>query len=234
MRRRSGAVRPTADSRRSSGLTDHGRARCPGGGVPAACQTGPVGANTRPRCVYESLPDTEGRSQTVGPRRGSANITRIIEAGVAESARASSRPSPHARPRIRPDQRAPLRWRGHQLHFHPRVRQGPGRSSARFAWIRLYGAWFHLGVVQYLSGEFADRGRVVLRKQPIAPDANEHRGFDGLALDVPEPRRPQDGSEGVLDRRSPTFAPDYGYTRRLQVYARRDYARQAPDSGRHR
>ena len=40
----------------------------------------------------------------------------------------------------------------------------------------IYGIWYHLGVVQYLRGDFAEAAGSFAKAQPIAPDAGELAG----------------------------------------------------------
>jgi hypothetical protein len=74
-------------------------------------------------------------------------------------------------------------------------------------------------VVQHLSGEFADAAASFAKAQPMAPDPSELAGStDWLWMSLSRAGRAAE-AKAVLDRRSPTLPPDYGYTRRLQLYA---------------
>jgi photosystem II stability/assembly factor-like uncharacterized protein/tetratricopeptide (TPR) repeat protein len=208
-------------------LIRHGRKPvAPVAAVPAACATDaqPVQYTSPAGVAYRSLPDTEAvvkarAAVALEPR----NITRIIELGVAESGARQFREAIATFTRgleIEPDNALLLRWRGHRFIS---IREF---VSARADLVRaarldpsLYGAWFHLGVVQYLSGEFADAAASFAKAQPIAPDPNELAGStDWLWMSLSRAGRKGE-AKAVLARRSPTLPPDYGYTRRLQLYA---------------
>jgi tetratricopeptide (TPR) repeat protein len=151
------------------------------------------------------------------------NISRIIELGVAESGARQFREAIATFTRgleIEPDNALLLRWRGHRFIS---VREFDRARADLIRAVRLdpslYGAWFHLGVVQYVSGEFADAAASFAKAQPIAPDPNELSGStDWLWMSLSRAGRKAE-AKAVLDRRSPTLPPDYGYTRRLQLYA---------------
>ncbi len=208
-------------------LTRHGRR--PVASVAAAhspCETDPGSAQyTSPAgIVYRSLPETEA---IVKARAALAaepkNISRIIELGVAESGARRFREAIATFTRgleIEPDHALLLRWRGHRyisIREFDRARADLTRAARLDP--SLYGAWFHLGVVQFLSGQFEDAASSFAKAQPMAPDPNELAGStDWLWMSLSRAGRPAE-AKVVLDRRSPTLPPDYGYTRRLQLYA---------------
>lgn len=194
--------------------------------VPAAyhAEAQPAQYTSPAGVVYRSLPDTEGlvkarAAVALEPR----NISRIIELGVAESGARQFREAIDTFTRgleIEPDNALLLRWRGHRfisIREFDRARADLARAVRLDP--SLYGAWFHLGVVQYLSGEFKDAAASFAKAQPIAPDPNELAGStDWLWMSLSRAGRKAE-AKAVLDRRSPTLPPDYGYTRRLQLYA---------------
>ena len=174
--------------------------------------------------VYRSLPDTDAvvkaRAALAAEPR---NISRIVELGVAESGARQFREAIATFTRgleIEPDNALLLRWRGHRfisVREFDRARADLLRAAKLDP--SLYGAWFHLGVVQYLSGEFKDAAASFAKAQPIAPDPNELAGStDWLWMSLSRAGQKAE-AKAVLDRRSPTLPPDYGYTRRLQLYA---------------
>ena len=121
---------------------------------------------------------------------------------------------------IEPDNALLLRWRGHRyisIREFDRARADLTRAVRLDP--SLYGAWFHLGVVQYPSGEFKDAAASFAKAQPMAPDANELAGLtDWLWMSLSRAGRKAE-AKVVVDRRSSTLPQDYGYTRRLQLYA---------------
>lgn len=208
-------------------LTRHGRKPvAPVTAVPAACATDtqPVQYTSPAGVAYRSLPNNEAvikarAALALEPR----NITRIIELGVAESGARQFREAIATFTRgleIEPDNALLLRWRGHRfisIREFDRARADLVRAARLDP--SLYGAWFHLGVVQYLSGEFADAAASFAKAQPIAPDPSELAGStDWLWMSLSRAGRKAE-AKAVLDRRSPTLPQDYGYTRRLQLYA---------------
>ena len=208
-------------------LTRHGRKPvAPVAAAPAACATDtqPVQYKSPAGVAYRSLPDTEAvikarAALALEPR----NISRIIELGVAESGARQFREAIATFTRgleIEPDNALLLRWRGHRfISIREFVSAHADLIRAARLDPSLYGAWFHLGVVQYLSGEFKDAAASFAKAQPIAPDPNELAGStDWLWMSLSRDGRKAE-AKAVLDRRSPTLPPDYGYTRRLQLYA---------------
>ena len=86
----------------------------------------------------------------------------------------------------------------------------------------IYGIWYHLGIVQFLRGDFADAAASFAKAQPIAPDAGELAGStDWLWMSLSRAGRGAE-AKAMLDRmldRRPDFKPvTNAYTRRLQLY----------------
>src|SRR5436190_9890861 len=110
---------------------------------------------------YRSLPDTDGvnRARTAleaNPR----DIARIIDLGVAQSGARQFREAIATFTRgleIDPNNALLLRWRGHRylsVREFDRAFADLTRGAAIDATI--YGIWYHLGVVQFLRGDFAE------------------------------------------------------------------------------
>ena len=82
----------------------------------------------------------------------------------------------------------------------------------------IYGIWYHLGVIQYLRGDFADAAASFARAQPIAPDAGELAGStDWLWMSLSRAGRAAE-AKAMLDRRPDSKPVTNAYTRRLQLY----------------
>jgi tetratricopeptide (TPR) repeat protein len=82
----------------------------------------------------------------------------------------------------------------------------------------IYGIWYHLGIVQYLRGEFAEAAASFAKAQPLAPDAGELAGStDWLWMAL---SRAGHGAEAkaMLDRRPDSKPVTNAYARRLQLY----------------
>ncbi|MEO8359777.1 MAG: tetratricopeptide repeat protein [Vicinamibacteria bacterium] len=173
---------------------------------------------------YRSLPDTEAVTKARAALASEPrNVSRIIDLGVALSGARQFREAIDVFTRgleIQPDNALLLRWRGHRyisVREFERARVDLTRAAKLDP--SIYGIWFHLGVVQYLSGEFTDAAASFTHAQPMAPDANELAGStDWLWMSLSRAGRSAE-AKAVLDRRSDTLPKDYAYTRRLQLYA---------------
>jgi Flp pilus assembly protein TadD len=130
---------------------------------------------------YRSLPDTDAiKSAPAALETDPRNSARIIDLGVAQSGARQFREAIATFSRgleIEPTNALLLRWRGHRYlsvrefdrAFADLTRGGAIDST-------IYGIWYHLGVVQYLRGDFADAATSFAKAQPIAPDAGELAG----------------------------------------------------------
>jgi tetratricopeptide (TPR) repeat protein len=173
---------------------------------------------------YRSLPDNEAVTKARAALLAEPkNVGRIIDLGVALSGARQFREAIDVFTRgleIEPGNALLLRWRGHRyisVRQFDRARADLTRAAKLDP--SIYGIWFHLGVVQYLSGQFSEAAASFARAQPMAPDANELAGStDWLWMSLSRAGRSAD-AKAVLDRRSDTLPKDYGYTRRLQLYA---------------
>ena len=188
-------------------------------GTPSVQYRSPAGVE------YRSLPDTEAVTKAqaalaADPR----NVTRIIELGVAQSGARQFREAIATFTRgleIEPNNALLLRWRGHRYlsvrefdRALADLTRGAGIDST------IYGIWYHLGIVQYVRGEFAAAAASFARAQPIAPDPGELAGStDWLWMSLSRAGRGAD-AKAMLDRRPESrLAPiTNAYTRRLQLY----------------
>src|SRR3954471_16488444 len=137
-------------------------------GVPSVQYRSPDGVE------YRSLPDTDAvKTARAALAAEPKNVARIIDLGVAESGARQFREAIATFTRgleIEPQNALLLRWRGHRYlsvrefdrAFADLTRGGAIDST-------IYGIWYHLGVVQYLRGEFAAAATSFTRAQPIAP-----------------------------------------------------------------
>ncbi len=186
-------------------------------GVPSLQYRSPEGVD------YRALPDTDAvRSARAALDANPRSITAIIDLGVAQSGARQFREAIATFTRgleIEPDNALLLRWRGHRYlsvrdfdrAFADLTRGGAIDSS-------IYGIWYHLGVVQYLRGNFADAAASFVRAQPIAPDAGELAGStDWLWMSLSRAGRGAE-AKAMLDRRPDSQPVNNAYTRRLQLY----------------
>ncbi|MFA5909360.1 MAG: tetratricopeptide repeat protein [Vicinamibacterales bacterium] len=171
---------------------------------------------------YRSLPDTDAvRTARAALDANPKDIARIIDLGVAQSGARQFREAIATFTRgleIEPNNALLLRWRGHR-YLSVREFDRAFADLTRGGKIdgTIYGIWYHLGVVQYLRGDFADAAASFAKAQPIAPDAGELAGStDWLWMSLSRAGRGAE-AKAMLDGR-PEKAVTNAYTRRLQLY----------------
>ena len=172
---------------------------------------------------YRSLPDTDAvKNARAALEAEPKSITKIIDLGVAQSGARQFREAIATFTRgleIEPTNALLLRWRGHRylsVREFDRAFADLTRGSAIDSTI--YGIWYHLGVVQYLRGDFAGAAASFAKAQPIAPDAGELAGStDWLWMSLSRAGRDAE-AKAMLDRRPDSKPVTNAYTRRLQLY----------------
>lgn len=174
---------------------------------------------------YRSLPDTEAITKArAALTADSRNVARIIDLGVAQSGARQFREAIATFTRgleIEPNNALLLRWRGHRylsVRDFDRAQADLTRGGGIDA--SIYGIWYHLGIVQFVRGDFAAAADSFARAQPIAPDPGELAGStDWLWMSLSRAGRAAD-AQALLDRRPESrLAPiDNAYTRRLKLY----------------
>jgi tetratricopeptide (TPR) repeat protein len=186
-------------------------------GAPSVQYRSPAGVE------YRSLPDTDAiRSARAALAADPKNITRIIDLGVAQSGARQFREAIATFTRgleIEPNNALLLRWRGHRylsVREFDRAFADLTRGSTLDSTI--YGNWYHLGVVQFVRGEFSAAAASFAKAQPIAPDAGELAGStDWLWMSLSRAGRGPE-AKAMLDRRPDNKPVTNAYTRRLQLY----------------
>ena len=176
---------------------------------------------------YRSLPDTDAvKTARAALDAEPKNITRIIDLGVAQSGARQFREAIATFTRgleIEPNNALLLRWRGHR-YLSVREFDRADADLTRGAKIdpTIYGIWYHLGIVQYLRGDFAGAAASFAKAQPMAPDAGELQGsVDWLWMSLSRAGRNAEASamlNKMLDRRTDLKPVTNAYTRRLQLY----------------
>jgi tetratricopeptide (TPR) repeat protein len=171
---------------------------------------------------YRALPDTDAvKAARTALESDPKNIARIIDLGVAQSGARQFREAIATFTRgleIEPNNALLLRWRGHR-HLSVREFDRALEDLKRGAAIdsTIYGIWYHLGVLQFLRGEFTDAAASFAKAQPIAPDPGELAGStDWLWMSLSRAGRGAE-AKAMLDRR-PEKPVDNAYTRRLRLY----------------
>jgi tetratricopeptide (TPR) repeat protein len=172
---------------------------------------------------YRGLPDTDAiKSARAALDAEPKNVARIIDLGVAQSGARQFREAIATFTRgleIEPNNALLLRWRGHR-YLSVREFDRAFADLERGAAIdgTIYGIWYHLGILQFLRGDFADAAASFARAQPIAPDAGELAGStDWLWMSLSRAGRGAD-AKAMLDRRPDSKPVTNAYTRRLQLY----------------
>ena len=172
---------------------------------------------------YRSLPDTDAiKSARAALAQDPKNIARIIDLGVAESGARQFREAITTFTRgleIEPNNALLLRWRGHRylsVREFDRAFDDLTRGSKLDP--SIYGNWYHLGVVQFVRGDFQAAAQSFAKAQPIAPDAGELAGStDWLWMSLSRAGRGAE-AKAMLDRRPDNKPITNAYARRLQLY----------------
>jgi tetratricopeptide (TPR) repeat protein len=172
---------------------------------------------------YRSLADTDAvKTARAALDADPRSIAKIIDLGVAQSGARQFREAIATFTRgleIEPNNALLLRWRGHR-YLSVREFDRASADLTRGAKIdpTIYGIWYHLGVVQFLRGDFGDAAASFARAQPIAPDAGELAGStDWLWMSLSRAGRAAE-AKAMLDRRPDSKPVSNAYTRRLQLY----------------
>jgi len=171
---------------------------------------------------YRSLPDTDAvKTARAALEADPKNIAKIIDFGVAQSGARQFREAIATFTRgleIEPNNALLLRWRGHRyLSVREFDRAFADLSRGSTIDSTIYGNWYHLGVVQFLRGNFADAAASFAKAQPIAPDPGELAGStDWLWMSLSRAGRHGE-AKAMLDRR-PEKPVTNAYSRRLQLY----------------
>ena len=172
---------------------------------------------------YRSLADTDAvKTARAALEADPRNTSKIIDLGVAQSGARQFREAIATFTRgleIEPANALLLRWRGHR-YLSVREFDSAYADLTRGGAIdsTIYGIWYHLGIVQYLRGDFAEAAASFAKAQPIAPDAGELAGStDWLWMSLSRAGRGAD-AKAMLDRRPDSKPVTNAYTRRLQLY----------------
>jgi tetratricopeptide (TPR) repeat protein len=175
---------------------------------------------------YRSLPDTDAvKSARAALEANPKDIAKIIDLGVAQSGVRQFREAIATFTRglqIAPDDSSRallLRWRGHRyLSVREFDRAFADLSRGSTLDPTIYGNWYHLGIVQYIRGDFAGAAASFAKAQPIAPDAGELAGStDWLWMSLSRAGRGAE-AKAMLDRRPDSKPVTNAYARRLQLY----------------
>ena len=198
----------------------------PAGPAGPGGQTGTTVQYKSPAGVeYRSLPDTEAVTKAQAALAAEPkSVTRIIELGVAQSGARQFREAIATFTRglaLEPKNALLLRWRGHRyLSVREFDRARADLTLGSTIDPKIYGNWYHLGIIQFVRGEFAAAAASFTKAQPLAPDPGELAGStDWLWMSLSRAGR---GAEAkiMLSLRPESRLPpiDNAYTRRLKLY----------------
>jgi Flp pilus assembly protein TadD len=192
-----------------------------------------VGAQTAASVQYRSPAGIEYRAQAdTGPiARAQAalaadprDVARIIALGVAQSGARQFREAIETFTRgiaIAPNNAMLYRWRGHRYLSVREFDKAKADLTHGYALDSTnYGILFHLGVLHFVQGNFAEAVRMFTRAQPRAPDGGELAGStDWLWMSLARAGRVAEAN-AMLARRPDTLAapPGYAYAQRLKLY----------------
>jgi len=174
---------------------------------------------------YRSQPDTDAITKAktalaADPR----NISKMIDLGVAQSGARQFREAIATFTRgleIEPNNALLLRWRGHR-YLSVREFDKAYSDLSRGSTIdpSIYGIWYHLGIVNFVRGNFAAAADCFTKAQPIAPDPGELAGStDWLWMSLSRAGRGAEAKAMLDGKPESRLGPiDNAYTRRLKLY----------------
>jgi tetratricopeptide (TPR) repeat protein len=173
--------------------------------------------------VYASLPDTGSVARAESALAADPDhVARFIALGVAQSAIRRYREAIVTFSRgiaIAPDSAILYRWRGHRYlsvreldSARADLEHGLALDST------LYGCWYHLGIVRYVTGDFAGAAEAFAHARPLAPDSGERAGsIDWLWMSLSRAGRAA-AARALLAGTIDSLPPGYVYTRRIALY----------------
>ena len=192
-----------------------------------------LGAQTPTSVQYRSPAGIEYRSQSdTGPiARAQAalaadprDVARIIALGVAQSGARQFREAIETFTRgiaIAPNNAMLYRWRGHRYLSVREFSKAKADLNHGYALDSTnYGILFHLGVLNFVQGNFAEAVRMFTKAQPRAPDGGELAGStDWLWMSLARAGR-LSAANAMLAKRPDTLPapPGYAYAQRLKLY----------------
>lgn len=172
---------------------------------------------------YRSLPSTPAiaaAETAVAADPGDAE--KLLALGLAHAGAQQYREAIAAFTRaiaIQPDNAILYRWRGHRylsVRELDRARADLERGLALDS--LCYGCLYHLGIVRYASGEFAEAAAAFARGLPIAPDSGEFAGSVDWLWSALSRAGKRAEAQAVLDRHARSVTAPNAYARRILMY----------------
>lgn len=173
--------------------------------------------------AFLSQPDTGGVARAESALAASPqNVDRIIQLGIAQSAIRRYREAIATFTRgiaIAPGNGLLYRWRGHRyLSVRELDRARADLEHGLALDSTLYGCWYHLGIVKYVTGDFAGAAAAFAHALPLAPDSGERAGsIDWSWMSLSRAGRPAE-AQAVLDRNTDAAPAGNVYAGRLRLY----------------
>lgn len=173
--------------------------------------------------AYLALPDTGAVARAeAGLAAAPRDVDSIIRLGLAQSGVRRFREAIGTFTRgleMAPDNAVLYRWRGHRylsVRMLDSARADLDRGLALDSTV--YGCWYHLGIVKYVTGDFNGAASAFARALPLAPDAGERAGsIDWSWMSLARAGRAAD-AQAVLDQNADSLPVENAYTRRLRLY----------------
>lgn len=172
---------------------------------------------------YASLPDTGAVALAESALAADTmNVDRILELGLAQAGIRRYRAAIATFTRglaLEPDNAVLYRWRGHR-HLSIREFEDARADLERCLELdaALYGCWYHVGIVRYVTGDFDGAADAFARGLPLAPDAGEHAGSIDWGWMSLSRAGHADRASAWLEENSDSLAVTNAYTRRLRLY----------------
>ncbi|MGQ0649758.1 MAG: tetratricopeptide repeat protein [Gemmatimonadaceae bacterium] len=174
---------------------------------------------------YRSQPDTGPSTRAEQALAANPNsVDAILALGAAQSGARQFREAIATYTRgigIAPRNAVLYRWRGHRylsVRENDRALADLNRGAAIDS--NVYGIWYHLGVLRYLRGEFADAAAAFARGRPIAPNPGELAGsYDWGWMSLQRAGRKDEASAllAAMPDSVPRAAAN-AYSQRLRLY----------------
>jgi tetratricopeptide (TPR) repeat protein len=172
---------------------------------------------------YVSLPDTGAVLRADSALAADPDdVERILQLGLAQSGIRRFREAIATFTRgleIDPGNAVLYRWRGHRylsIRELDSARADLERGLALDS--TLYGCWYHLGIVKYVTGDFDGAAEAFARARPLAPDPGEYAGsIDWGWMSLSRAGRTEEAS-GWLGLAGDSLPAENAYARRLKLY----------------
>ncbi|HKV71704.1 MAG TPA: tetratricopeptide repeat protein [Gemmatimonadales bacterium] len=184
---------------------------------------GPLSAQSVEYLSYKSQPDTGAVARAQSALAKDPNNVQLLgRLGAAQVAIRQYREAIATYTRgltLAPNDTAFYRERGHRYLSIREFNKAYADLSKGLTLDSMdYGCLYHLGIIQYLRGDFAAASRTFTRALPLAPDSSERAGStDWLWMSLSRAGRGAE-AQALLDRHPDSLHTNIVYTRRLRVY----------------